>query len=171
MVSEDTAEDAITLGGTDINIATGDNPAIVGAHRTDTHATITGLNRSHRAGVRLERQPLRGQLRVSNFGTTVSVFAPGTATPTSTLTGLNYPEALAFDSSGNLYVANNADNDTVSVFAPHATTPTSTLTGLNGPSALAFDSSGNVYVANLDGDTVSVFAPGSTTRRPRRSPG
>ena len=37
---------------------------------------------------------------------TVSKFAPGTTTPTATLTGLETPEALAFDSSGNLYVAN-----------------------------------------------------------------
>ena len=29
-------------------------------------------------------------------------------TPTATLTGLNNPRALAFDSSGNLYVANEA---------------------------------------------------------------
>ena len=44
-------------------------------------------------------------------------------TPTATLTGLNYPEALAFDSSDNLYVA-NWGNDTVSKFAPGSTTPT-----------------------------------------------
>ena len=37
---------------------------------------------------------------------TVSKFAPGSTTPTATLTGLNDPSALAFDSSGNLYVAN-----------------------------------------------------------------
>ena len=42
---------------------------------------------------------------------TVSEFAPGSTTPTATLTGLNYPGALAFDSSGNLYVANEAGND------------------------------------------------------------
>ena len=40
-------------------------------------------------------------------GTTVSEFAPGSTTPTATLTGLNDPDALAFDSSGNLYVAND----------------------------------------------------------------
>ena len=36
----------------------------------------------------------------------MSKFAPGSTTPTATLTGLNCPFALAFDSSGNLYVAN-----------------------------------------------------------------
>ena len=36
----------------------------------------------------------------------MSKFAPGSTTPSATLTGLNYPVALAFDGSGNLYVAN-----------------------------------------------------------------
>ena len=42
----------------------------------------------------------------SDGNSTVSEFAPGSTTPTATLTGLNDPFALAFDSSGNLYVAN-----------------------------------------------------------------
>ena len=91
---------------------------------------------------------------------TVSVYSPGSTTPTRTLTGLDAPVALAFDSSGNLYVANNGTN-TVSVFAPNATTPTSTLTEPSSPQALAIDASGNIYVGN--DTTVSVFAPGSTT--------
>ena len=131
--------------------------------------------RARRPGVRLQRQPLRGQRR---SGTTVSEFAPGSTTPTATLTGLNWSRrpgvrlqrqplrgqqrrarprrnhgervrtgehhahrhpyraeravALAFDSSGNLYVANGAGT-TVSEFAPGSTTPTATLTGLNDP--------------------------------------
>ena len=36
----------------------------------------------------------------------MSEFAPGSTTPTATLTGLSSPAALAFDSNGNLYVAN-----------------------------------------------------------------
>ena len=77
----------------------------------------------------------------------MSKFAPGSTTPSATLTGLNDPDALAFDASGNLYVANTGGN-TVSEFAPGSTTPTATLTGLNDPYALAFDASGNLYVAN-----------------------
>ena len=38
---------------------------------------------------------------------TVSKFAPGSTTPSATLTGLSNPYALAFDGSGNLYVAND----------------------------------------------------------------
>src|SRR5262249_46776837 len=55
----------------------------------------------------------------NNTGGTVSVFAPGSTTPSATLTGLNGASALAFDAGGNLYVANSG-NSTVSVFTPSA---------------------------------------------------
>jgi hypothetical protein len=95
-------------------------------------------------------------------------------TPTVTLTGLNGPEALAFDPSGNLFVA-NFNGTTVSEFstaalATNTTTPTAILTGLTNPIALAFDSSGDLFVANSSygggdkkGITLSEFAPGSST--------
>ena len=38
---------------------------------------------------------------------TVSRFEAGSTTPTSTLTGLDYPDALALDTSGYLYAAND----------------------------------------------------------------
>ena len=79
-----------------------------------------------------------------------------------TLTGLNYPIALAFDSSDNLYVANEAGT-TVSKFTPGAIKPTATLTGLTNPMTLAFDTSGNLYVANYGSSTVSKFATGATS--------
>ena len=71
---------------------------------------------------------------------------------------MSNPQALAFDGSGNLYVA-NAGNGTVSKFAPGGATPIATLTGLNSPSDLAFDASGNLYVANDTANTVSEFTP------------
>ena len=36
----------------------------------------------------------------------MSVFPPGSTTPSATLTGVSNPYALAFDGSGNLYVLN-----------------------------------------------------------------
>ena len=70
---------------------------------------------------------------------------------------------MVFDSSGNLYVANQGNN-TVSKFAPGSTTASATYSaGLSGPGALAFDAGGNLYVANDFAGTVSKFAPGSTT--------
>ncbi len=78
------------------------------------------------------------------------------------LTGLNSPDAVAVDGSGNVYVANFQGN-TVSVFAPGATSPTATLTGLSSPNNLIVDGSGNLYVANRGNNTVSKFTSGATT--------
>ena len=83
-------------------------------------------------------------------------------TLSETLTGLNQPDAMAFDSSGDLFVTNSGGN-TVTEYAPGSDTPSAILNGLLGPDALAFDSSGNLYVANYDGTTVSKFSPGSLT--------
>ena len=66
---------------------------------------------------------------------------------------------MAFDGSGNLFVA-NSNGTTVSKFAPGATTASATLTGLTTPSALAFDGSGNLFVANFNGSAVSKFRAG-----------
>ncbi len=68
------------------------------------------------------------------------------------------PEALAFDSSGNLYVVSEAG--TVSEFAPGNTVPIATYSsGLDQPDALVFDLFGNLYVANQSGNVgVSKFS-------------
>ena len=65
-------------------------------------------------------------------------------TPTATLTGVSDPSALAFDSSGNLYVASSVTGNgvsPVSVFAP-GTFPDMGLSGPPEADALAFDASG-----------------------------
>jgi uncharacterized repeat protein (TIGR03803 family) len=70
------------------------------------------------------------------------------------------PLGLAFDSSGNLYVANYSGN-TVTKFAPGATFFTGIL-GATGPVPLAFDNSGNLYVGNWTGNTVYEYSPSGT---------
>src|SRR5262249_24533413 len=102
---------------------------------------------------------------------TVSMFEPGATTPTATLTGVLAPGALAFDASGNLYVANtNAQGlvPPVTVFAPGATSPSNGLYGPEEAMSLAFDSSGNLYVGDdPNGETsptgtVSIYPPGAS---------
>jgi sugar lactone lactonase YvrE len=68
------------------------------------------------------------------------------------------PAALAFDSSGNLYVANILGN-TVSKVTPSGTVSTFVSSGLSNPDALAFDTSGNLYIANAGNGTVSKVTP------------
>jgi hypothetical protein len=69
--------------------------------------------------------------------------------PLRTITsGINGPNGIATDKSGDLYVANYVSN-TVTVYAPNGSTPKTTISnGLNGPFDVKVDAFGNVYVAN-----------------------
>jgi hypothetical protein len=90
---------------------------------------------------------------VSISGTTqpvVSTFA----------SGLVNPEGMAFDSAGNMYVANYSNN-TVSKVTPAGVVSTF-ATGFSGPDGVAFDAAGNLYVSNGTAGTVSKVTPGGT---------
>lgn len=66
---------------------------------------------------------------------------------------------MAFDSDGNLYVADISDNRIDMVSPGGVVTPYST-SGMSGPAGLAFDTAGNLYVANLLNNTISRVPPG-----------
>jgi hypothetical protein len=164
------------------------NPASASGNAAPT-ATIAGANTGliNPSGVALDAN---GNIYVANLGSltlapdTVTVFAAGSngnvapiATITGPATGLNYPTAIALDSSGKLYVANsgtqNGGADTVTVYPAGSNgnaQPSATIsgagTGLVTPWGVALDSSGNIYVAN-DGssvgqlDSVTVYPAGS----------
>ncbi len=73
--------------------------------------------------------------------------------------GLNYPNGLAFDSSGNLYVA-NAGANTISKITPSGLVSTFASGALfNGPAPLAFDGNGNLFVGNVYSNTIDEIAP------------
>ena len=82
----------------------------------------------------------------------------GSAVSTFVSSGLNSPSGLAFDSAGNLYIA-NAANSTISKVTPTGSVSTFVSSGLNLPGGLAFDSSGNLYVANANANSVSKVTP------------
>ena len=70
--------------------------------------------------------------------------AGGTSALRTISQGVNNPEDLEFDGSGNLFVANVGDN-TVTVYAPGKTRVLRTISeGVNGPDALAFDAADNL---------------------------
>jgi sugar lactone lactonase YvrE len=75
-------------------------------------------------------------------------------------TGLSQPQGLAFDSAGNLYVA-NAGNNTIEEFTPGGVGSVfASGAALSTPVGLAFDSAGNLYVANAGNNTIEKFTPG-----------
>lgn len=72
--------------------------------------------------------------------------------------------ALAADSSGNIYVADD-DNHTIRKVTPTGTVstlaaPDGTALFFRSPSGIAVDATGNVYVSDLEQDTISKIAPG-----------
>jgi len=77
---------------------------------------------------------------------TVSVFA----------SGLKYPEGLALDSDGNLYVANR-NGGTVSRISPAGAV--STFSTVANASGLAFDAGGNLYAAQFNQNTIVKISP------------
>lgn len=72
--------------------------------------------------------------------------------------GFSSPYGLAFDSSGNLYVANSAAG-TISMITSLGVV-SQYATGLSGPIGLAFDAEGNLYAANSGNNTVSKITGG-----------
>jgi len=95
---------------------------------------------------------------VSNSGNnTIAKITDGVAT-TFASTGLSFPEGLAFDQQGNLFVANRGNN-TIMKFDTNGVGSVFASTGLGAPQGLAFDNAGNLFVANIGGGTIMKFTP------------
>lgn len=113
-----------------------------------------------------------GVIYASSYGAnTVDYYLKGTG-PNNPVAGslsgsLSQPWGMAFDRSGNLYVANTND-DNVLVYAKGSTSPTRTLNDpADFPCDVAVRSDGTVFVANTDGPigasgNVKIYEPGST---------
>lgn len=99
---------------------------------------------------------------------TVTTVGPGGSTTGGTpfISGLNAPDGIAFDSTGNVYVANNSGNK-VSKYSSTGSLINASLGGsISSPTGVAVDSSGNVYAGTQDdvikvtpGGTQSTFGP------------
>jgi sugar lactone lactonase YvrE len=106
-----------------------------------------------------------------------SNFTSGAAIIPVTQTSILYPQAIVFDASGNLWVADYARvlqyqppfstgmAASLVLGQPNFTSSTATTTqsGMNYPFGLAIDSSGNVWVADSSNNRVLEFVPPFTS--------
>jgi hypothetical protein len=142
-------------------------------------ATINGFNTGldQPGGVALDAS---GKIyacntRITDLGPpSVTVYA---ANPSGTLdeaplatiqgsnTDLSFPEGIALDASGKIYVANTSNVITIYAANPSGTlneAPLATISGANtqleGSDAVALDASGRIYVANYESSSVTVYA-------------
>jgi uncharacterized protein (TIGR03437 family) len=74
---------------------------------------------------------------------------------------LSYPNALAVDASGSIYISDSSNNRIRKLTATEITTVVGSNPGqLSSPSAVAFDSSGNMYIADTGHNQVRKVSPG-----------
>ena len=139
-------------------------------------ATVTASSTSVAGGTLLAGNTSFSTLsRYSSFPVGVGSVSPsgvvGLTGALNTNSTLDYPDALVYDSSGNLWVANYANN-TISEYTPAElssnSVPSVTLNTTGGspaslytPEGLAFDSSGNLWVANARNSTIVEFSKSS----------
>jgi hypothetical protein len=111
-----------------------------------------------------------------SYANEVDVFAPGAIHPSRVITnGMNHPEALLLDSSGNLYVGNEgSEKGYVTVYNAATGSLKYTITdGISNsgtfPSRMALDAAGNLFVGNessgtsISSGTVTEYAAGTNS--------
>lgn len=109
-----------------------------------------------------------GMLYVANNGnSTVTEYPFGTTSPSVTLSGtpLVYPNGIAVDNQGTVYVTSGATAGScyVLVYPKGASTPSEQINGFDLPVGLAIDKSGNLYVGDALQNVVWKVPKGSTT--------
>lgn len=99
---------------------------------------------------------------------------PGSADGLDTVARFNLPESVAVDASGNIYVADNGNNEIrkitpaglVSTIAGNGTAGKDNGKGstatFNSPFGLAVDASGNIYVADSGNNLIRKITPDGT---------
>ncbi|MGC2485825.1 MAG: hypothetical protein WA359_06255 [Acidimicrobiales bacterium] len=110
-----------------------------------------------------------GATTTTIFGQTMT---PGTSSTLSLDITLDAPGPVAFDSNGDLFIANIYGNtitvvpaSTGTIFGQSATAgvaaPLAAATGLDEPTGIAFDANGDLFISNGEANTITVV-PAST---------
>jgi sugar lactone lactonase YvrE len=90
-------------------------------------------------------------LTVTQAGSTYVMANPLTALVSS---NLSYPQGIAVDAVGNVYIADAQNNAIKKWTAASSAVSTLVSTGLSGPQALAVDVAGNVYIADTQNNAI-----------------
>jgi sugar lactone lactonase YvrE len=113
---------------------------------------------------------LDGTVYVSNYNSntngTVLEYPKGQTTPSKTIVtfGANsFPEGLAIDSKGNLYVAFNANDGEVMEFPPNSSSGTNLGIHVRYVGGLTIDNNDNLLLVDQNLPGVDVYPQGSTT--------
>jgi len=111
---------------------------------------------------------LHGMLYVANNGnSSVTEYPFGKTSPSVTLSGgpLIYPNGIAVDNQGTVYVTSGATAGScyVLVYPKGASTPSEQINGFDLPVGLAIDKDGNLYVGDALQNAVWEVPKGSTT--------
>jgi sugar lactone lactonase YvrE len=107
-----------------------------------------------------------GNLYVAQFNNNsiAKIGLGGGVASTFTATGLSSPQGIAFDSHGNLYVANSADGNAGSGYIEEYNSSgvgSVFASGLNFPYGLAFDGAGDLFASSrgTSGNEIYEFSP------------
>ena len=104
-------------------------------------------------------------------GTTITSLSPTSSgvaiagysnSPVTLMSAYSEPTGIAVDAAGNLYIADQADNE-AKKFAAGSTTAVVIGTGFNAPSGVAVDVAGNVYVTDHGNNEIKMIPAGTTT--------
>ena len=94
---------------------------------------------------------------------TLGVWVNNVALQTLIASGLNSPQGITIDGSGNLYIADTLNNAIKELATGSQTLTNLITTGLNNPQAIALDSAGNLYIADTGNKVVEQFIPNTQT--------
>ena len=147
---------------------------LTGLHAASSLSSESGLAIDSKGDVYLSDRPA-GTVSViptaaGAAGGTIFGQAVTANTLTTLLSGVNSPRGLAFDGSGNLYVATQNGVSVLpkaggSIFGQSvsANTLTSLFSGMSEGTLVSFDAAGNLYVSDVLAGTVSVYPLASGT--------